>query len=208
MKTHNKETQATMTPEKAIQFLKEGNQRFVNNLKANRDLLQQVNETREGQWPFAAILSCSDSRTSSELVFDQGLGDIFSVRLAGNIATDYAIASLEFAVKYLGVKAILVVGHSSCGAVKGACDKLDDGMLHNIFDLINPAIDRETTIEGADNRNAKNADFVTKVTNLNVQVQIDRIKKESATITEFLEAGKIKIEGAVYEIATGEVAFL
>lgn len=207
MKAHNKETQDTMTPDMALQFLKEGNERFVKNLKSNRDLLQQVNETREGQWPFAAILSCSDSRTSSELVFDQGLGDIFSVRLAGNIATDYAIASLEFAVKYLGVKAILVVGHSGCGAVKGACDGLEDGMLHNIFDLITPAIKREQTVEGIENRTTRNVDFVNKVTHLNVDVQMERITTESKTIMDYIKNGKVKIAGAVYDIATGVVHF-
>ena len=118
MKAHNKETQATFTPERALQYLQEGNQRFVNNLSMNRNLLQQVNETRDGQWPFATILSCMDSRTSTELIFDQGLGDIFSIRIAGNIVNDDILGSLEYACKVVGSKLILVLGHTSCGAVK------------------------------------------------------------------------------------------
>ena len=119
MKAHNKETQAQMTPRKALNFLQEGNNRFLSNLKANRNLLEQVNETRDGQWPFATILSCIDSRTSAELIFDQGLGDIFSVRIAGNIVNTDILGSMEFACKVAGSKLIVVLGHSKCGAVKG-----------------------------------------------------------------------------------------
>ena len=122
MKAHTKETQASMTPDKALQFLKEGNKRFQNNLKANRNLLEQVNDTRDGQFPFATILSCIDSRVSAELVFDQGLGDIFSIRIAGNFVNEDILGSMEFGCKLAGTKLVVVLGHTSCGAIKGACD--------------------------------------------------------------------------------------
>ncbi|MFT5986021.1 MAG: carbonic anhydrase, partial [Planctomycetota bacterium] len=133
MKTHTKETQATMTPEKSLQFLKEGNERFQNNLKANRNLLQQVNETSDGQFPFAVILSCIDSRVPAELVFDQGIGDIFSVRVAGNIVNEDILGSIEYGCKVAGSKVVVVLGHTACGAVKGACD---DVKLGNITPLL------------------------------------------------------------------------
>lgn len=144
MRAHYWETRQSMTPQKALQFLKEGNNRFLNNLSINRNILQLVNETAEKQFPFTAVLSCSDSRVPVELIFDQGLGDIFSVRLAGNIATVYAIGSIEYACKYLGSKLIVVLGHTGCGAIKGACDDIVDGNIHNILDLIKPAVDAES----------------------------------------------------------------
>ena len=140
MKAHTSVTQSSITPAKAIEFLKEGNERFVNNLKANRDLLQQANETRDGQWPFAVILSCIDSRTSAELIFDQGLGDVFSIRIAGNVVNTDIIGSLEFACKVAGSKLIVVLGHTSCGAVKGACDHVEMGSLTELLAKIQPAV--------------------------------------------------------------------
>jgi carbonic anhydrase len=205
MYKHRKEYNQSLTPEQALLILKEGNQRFVQNLKRNTNLLEQVNETGENQFPFTAVLGCSDSRVTGELLFDQGLGDIFSVRLAGNIATDYAIASLEFAVKYLGAKLILVLGHTSCGAVKGTCDNLEDGMLHNIFKFIEPAVAAENT--ELDNRNSHNTNFVNKVTHLNVDVQMSRILKESNTIREMVANKKVGMAGAVYDVKTGLVEF-
>ncbi len=205
MKAHSKETQASLTPALALEILKEGNARFMKNLKTQRDLLEQVNDTRDGQWPFAAILGCSDSRVTGELLFDQGLGDLFSVRLAGNIASEYAIASLEFAVKYLGAKIILVLGHTSCGAVKGTCDNLEDGMLHNIFSLIKPAVEAEKT--EVDNRNSANNNFVKKVTHLNVAVQMKRVLTESKTIRDLIADKKVGMAGAVYDVKTGAVEF-
>ena len=138
MRTHNKESQSIITPAIALQILKEGNQRFVNNLKYNRNLLQQVNETRDGQWPFAVILSCIDSRTSAELIFDQGLGDIFSVRIAGNITNEDILGSMEFACKVAGSKLIVVLGHTKCGAVKGACDHVEMGNLTALLSKLQP----------------------------------------------------------------------
>lgn len=144
MKAHTKETQATMTPEKSLQYLKEGNLRFQNNLKANRNLLEQVNDTREGQFPFATILSCIDSRVSAELVFDQGLGDIFSARIAGNFVNEDILGSMEFACKLAGTKLIVVLGHTSCGAVKGACDNAELGNLTSMLGKIKPAVEAVT----------------------------------------------------------------
>ncbi len=206
MKAHSAESQSNITPSIALQYLKEGNQRFVNNLKLNRNLLEQVNDTREGQYPFAAILSCSDSRTSAELVFDQGLGDIFSVRLAGNIASQYAIGSLEFSCKYLGSKVIVVLGHTSCGAVKGACDHFEDGNITAILGEIQGALIRET--ETKENRTSSNTDFVNNIMTLNVKFQIAKIFEKSPTLKTMKEAGQIDIVGATYDISTGMVTFI
>ena len=140
MKVHTKETQTTMTPEKALQFLKEGNHRFSNDLKANRNLLQQVNETRDGQFPFAVILSCIDSRVSSELVFDQGLGDVFSIRIAGSVINEDVLGSMEFSCKVAGSKLVVVLGHTKCGAIKGACDGVELGNLSTLLNKIQPAV--------------------------------------------------------------------
>ena len=146
MKAHTKETQSSLTPRMALDILKEGNDRFVKNLKAQRDLLGQVNATRDGQWPFATILSCMDSRTSAELVFDQGLGDIFSIRIAGNIVNTDILGSMEFACKVAGSKLIVVLGHTKCGAVKGACDHVEMGNLTEVLAKLQPAVyaERET----------------------------------------------------------------
>lgn len=205
MHTHPFASRAALTPEEALQILKEGNDRFIQNLKINRNNLQQVNDTSEGQWPFAAVLSCSDSRTSAELIFDQGLGDIFSVRLAGNIASVYAIGSLEYACKYLGTKIILVLGHTSCGAVKAACDELEDGNIHNILGLIAPAVQAESTT--TEDRTSGNKAFVENVTHLNVHHQIQGILNSSAIIREMIADKKIGIAGGVYDIQSGKVNF-
>jgi carbonic anhydrase len=162
MKAHSLASQSTITPEKALEYLKEGNERFINNLKVNRNLLQQANDTREGQWPFAAILSCIDSRTSAELIFDQGLGDIFSIRIAGNVVNTDIIGSLEFACKVAGSKLIVVLGHSNCGAIKGACDHLEMGNLTELLSKIQPAVYQETLTTQPDKRNSANSCLRTK----------------------------------------------
>ncbi|RAJ12098.1 carbonic anhydrase family protein [Olleya aquimaris] len=207
MKAHTKETQATMTPQKALQFLEEGNQRFQDNLKANRNLLEQVNDTRDGQFPFATILSCIDSRVSAELVFDQGLGDIFSVRIAGNFVNEDILGSMEFACKLAGTKLIVVLGHTSCGAVKGACDHAEMGNLTALLSKITPAVNavKEPTDESL--RNSKNLDFVDEVSKKNVKLTIDRIHAESPILSEMEKNGEIKIVGAMYDISTGAVEF-
>lgn len=207
MKAHTKETQATLTPEKALQFLQEGNQRFQDNLKANRNLLEQVNDTSEGQFPFATILSCIDSRVSAELVFDQGLGDIFSIRIAGNFANEDILGSMEFACKLAGTKLIVVLGHTSCGAIKGACDHARLGNLTALINKIEPAVEAVAEPTDENLRNSKNLEFVDKVAEKNVSLTIGNIRKQSPVLAEMEEKGEIKIVGAMYDISNGKVDF-
>jgi len=207
MKAHTRETQATMTPQKSLQFLKEGNLRFQNNLKANRNLLEQVNDTSEGQFPFATILSCIDSRVSAELVFDQGLGDIFSVRIAGNFVNEDILGSMEFACKLAGTKLIVVLGHTSCGAVKGACDDAKMGNLTKLISKIKPAVEAVSEPKNASERNSSNLEFVDNVAKKNVYLTIDRIHQESPILSEMEKNGEIMIIGAMYDINTGAVDF-
>ena len=205
MRTHNKESQTSMTPEMAINILKEGNERFVSNLKFNRNLLQQVNETRDGQWPFAVVLSCIDSRTSAELVFDQGLGDIFSVRIAGNIVNEDISGSMEFACKVAGSKFIVVLGHTKCGAVKGACDHVELGNLTTLLAKLQPAVScvTQTTL----NRDSSNAVFVENVAKINVEEAVGEIQAKSPILKEMIDKGEIGICGAMYNVETGLVEF-
>nr|WP_299031316.1 carbonic anhydrase family protein [uncultured Tenacibaculum sp.] len=207
MKAHTKETQATMTPEKSLQYLKEGNLRFQNNLKANRNLLEQVNDTREGQFPFATILSCIDSRVSAELVFDQGLGDVFSARIAGNFVNEDILGSMEFACKLAGTKLIVVLGHTSCGAVKGACDNAELGNLTTMLGKIKPAVEAVTEPKDESLRNSSNIEFVNNVAEKNVQLTIDRILNESEVLADMHKNGEIMIVGAMYNIEDGAVTF-
>jgi carbonic anhydrase len=197
-----------MTPKKAIQFLKEGNERFQNNLKANRNLLQQVNETKDGQFPFATILSCIDSRVSAELVFDQGLGDIFSIRIAGNFVNEDILGSMEFACKLAGTKLIVVLGHTSCGAVKGACDHARLGNLTTLINKIEPAVEAVKEPKDESLRNSKNLDFVDAVAVKNVEIALENIKAQSPILKEMEEEGEIAIVGAMYDLSDGKVVFL
>ncbi|THV61409.1 carbonic anhydrase [Flagellimonas alvinocaridis] len=208
MKAHTKETQATMTPEKAIVFLKEGNERFQQNLKANRNLLEQVNDTKDGQFPFATILSCIDSRVSAELVFDQGLGDIFSVRIAGNFVNEDILGSMEFACKLAGTKLLVVLGHTSCGAVKGACDHARLGNLTKLINKIEPAVDAVTEPRDESLRNSKNLDFVDSVAVKNVELTLDNIRNQSPILKEMEQQGEIAIVGGMYDISDGKVTFM
>lgn len=207
MKAHTSETQLSITPSKALEFLKEGNARFVNNLKISRNLLQQANETRDGQWPFAVILSCIDSRTSAELIFDQGLGDIFSIRIAGNVVNTDIIGSLEFACKIAGSKLIVVLGHTSCGAIKGACDHVEMGNLTELLSKIQPAVYEETQTVDAGNRNSRNVSFVENVTNLNIKRSVRSIVNRSYILEQMIEKGEIAIIGAKHHLDTGMVDF-
>lgn len=207
MKAHTKETQAAITPDNAVQLLKEGNLRFQENLKADRNLLEQVSDTSKGQYPFATILSCIDSRVSSELIFDQGIGDIFSARVAGNFVNTDILGSMEFACKLAGTKVILVLGHTSCGAVKGACDDAKLGNLTSMLDNIKPAVNAVKTPIEANLRNSSNIDFVNDVATKNVSLTIDRILEESDVLAEMQRNGEIKIVGAMYDIHTGVVTF-
>ena len=185
MKAHTSETQATITPEKALEILKEGNQRFVNNLKANRDLLSQVNDTRAGQWPFAVILSCIDSRTSAELIFDQGLGDVFSVRIAGNFVNQDILGSMEFGCNVAGSKLVVVLGHTKCGALKGGLDAAAiEGMgmdnLNHLIGHFDPII--KNIIKDGEERSSKNEDLLERLNHHNVQHAIEDIRKQSSTL--------------------------
>ncbi|HHB79844.1 MAG TPA: carbonic anhydrase [Saprospiraceae bacterium] len=207
MKAHTKETQATMTPEKSLEFLKEGNIRFQQNLKAHRNLLEQVNDTSSGQFPFATILSCIDSRVSAELVFDQGLGDIFSIRIAGNFVNPDILGSMEFACKLAGTKLIVVLGHTSCGAVKGACDDAKLGNLTGMLAKIKPAVNAIPVPEDKKLRNSSNLEFVDNVAAKNVELTIENILKDSPVLAEMQDNHEIKIVGAMYDINTGKVTF-
>lgn len=205
MRTLNKELQSQITPKKALEILKEGNHRFVNNLKLHRDLLEQVNATSEGQWPFATILSCIDSRTSAELIFDQGLGDVFSIRIAGNVVNTDILGSMEFACKVAGSKLIVVLGHTKCGAVKGACDHVEMGNLTELLSKLQPAVyeEQQTKVE----RSSKNSEFVENVAQINVKRMVKSILQRSHILAEMIENGEIGIIGAMYNVETGDVEF-
>ena len=205
MIVHTKDSRDNVTPRVALEVLMEGNNRFVKNLKQNRNLLEQVNATRDEQWPFATILSCIDSRTSAELIFDQGLGDIFSVRIAGNIVNTDILGSMEFACKLAGSKLIVVLGHTKCGAVKGACDHVEMGNLTELLAKLQPAVYQErATIE---DRTSKNNSFVENVSTINVKRSVKNIIERSFILEQMVENGQIGVVGAMYNIETGKVEF-
>ncbi len=206
MRIHTKESQSKITPAIALQYLREGNFRFINNLKANRDLLAQVNETRDGQFPFATILSCIDSRTSAELIFDQGLGDIFSIRIAGNVINEDILGSMEFACKIASSKLIVVLGHSKCGAIRGACDNIQLGNLSTLLNKIQPSLYLERdTIE---NRTSANPDFVYNVSHIQVRRSVEAVIERSVILREMVVKKEIGIIGAYYDVDNGSVEFM
>ena len=205
MRTHTKETQTSLTPDLAVQYLKEGNARFMQNIKANRDLLEQANTTSAGQFPFAAILSCIDSRTSAELIFDQGLGDIFSIRIAGNILNDDILASMEYSCKLSGSKLIVVLGHTKCGAISGACDHVELGHVTGLLNKIKPAIELEK--ETIKERNSANKNFVKNVSKNNVLHVVHQVREQSSILCDMENAGQIKIVGGMYDLDNGQVTF-
>lgn len=205
MKTLTKEMQEAITPTIALYLLQEGNKRFVNNLKINRNLLQQANETSDGQHPFAIILSCIDSRTSVELIFDQGLGDVFSARIAGTIINEDILGSMEFACKVAGARIIVVLGHSKCGAIRGACDHVEMGNLTALLSKIQTAVSAEKTI--LENRTSSNEEFVEKVTTINIQRAVHAVMERSPILKELIEKGECGIIGGHHDISTGEVIF-
>lgn len=205
MKTQTKASQAELNPASALQLLKEGNQRFLNQKMASRDLTSQVADTATGQFPFACVLGCIDSRVPSELVFDQGIGDIFNVRIAGNFVNTDILGSMEFACKVAGSKVILVLGHSSCGAVKGACDGVELGNLTAMLSNFDPVLQ---AVQYDGERNASNTEFVNLVTEENVHATVAKIKTDSPVLNEMYTAGEIDIVGAIYDVASGEVKFL
>ena len=204
MKTHTKEFFENLTAYQAYEVLKEGNARFVNNLKINRNLLQQMNETANGQYPFAVALSCMDSRTSVELIFDQGLGEIFSIRIAGNVVNEDIVGSMEYACKVVGSKLIVVIGHTRCGAIKGACDEVEMGNLTGLLEKIKPAIEKTSspTEEG------HSAIHVEKVAYSNVLHSMEEILERSSIIRELYREGRIGIVGGMYSVENGRVHFI
>ena len=205
--TQTAQTQAGVSPEMAVQMLKEGNSRFTGKSPMNREFDQQVTMTSNGQYPFASVVSCIDSRIPTEIVFDQGIGDIFNARIAGNFINDDIIGSLEFACKLAGSKLIVIMGHTSCGAVKGACDDAKLGKLTAMLDKIKPAVNAVETGEN-EARNSSNIDFVNRVAVQNVHDNIKTLRKDSAVLEEMVQNGEIAIVGAMYDVKTGRVDFI
>ncbi len=193
-----------INPLQALEYLKEGNKRFLQGKTLSRDFLKQVKETSTAQFPYATILSCMDSRTPSEIIFDQGLGDIFNIRIAGNIADDDIIGSMEFGSKVVGSKLILVMGHSDCGAIKGAIDNVQLGKLSGLLEKIKPAI---SSVKADEERNSNNKTFVDMVTKENVLMALKLIRNRSAILKEMEDKGELKIIGGIYNTSTGEVEF-
>lgn len=200
MRKHSKEYLQNLTPYQGYELLLEGNKRFINNLKADHDHLELINQTREGQYPFAVILSCMDSRTSAELIFDQGLGDLFSIRVAGNIVNNDILASIEYAIKYVGTKVLMVLGHTECGAIKSAKDGVADGHITDLLKRIQPSITKSMLDD-------KDYLFGDKVAYANVENSLQEILTRSAIVKEMFEKGQIGIVGGVYNIENGQVDF-
>ena len=207
MKAHTKETQDLMTPSLALDALKDGNDRFLKGNQVTRNLNAQVDETSGGQYPFATVLHCIDSRVSAEHVFDQGIGDLFSIRIAGNFVNEDILGSMEFACKLAGTKVLVVLGHTACGAIKGACDHARLGNLTALINKLEPAVEAVDSPVEADLRNSSNIDFVNAVAAKNVLMTIDNIRSQSPILKEMEADGTIKIVGGMYDIATGNVNF-
>ena len=205
--TQTKETQSAITPAHALEMLKLGNERFISDHPINRNFSVQVNQTATGQYPFACILSCIDSRIPTEIIFDQGIGDIFNARIAGNFVNEDILGSMEFACKLAHSKLVVVMGHTSCGGVKGACDRAKLGNLTQMVEKIYPAVEATKTEAGED-RSSKNIDFVNRVAGKNVELTIEKIKKDSPVLAEMYEQGEIDIVGAMYDVASGKVTFM
>jgi carbonic anhydrase len=205
MRTLTRELRDLLTPTEALDVLRKGNERFVNNLRANRNLLQQVNETSDGQHPLAIVLSCIDSRTSAELVFDQGLGDIFSCRVAGNVLNDDILGSMEFACKVAGARAIVVLGHTKCGAIRGACDGVRLGNLTSLLEKIDDAIALET--ETLIDRRSSNAEFVERVAEQNVLLVKRQVMERSPLLAAMIRDSQLALVGGMYDVDSGEVEF-
>jgi carbonic anhydrase len=206
METLTKEIQSTISPEDALNRLKEGNERFVANRKATRDLLQQVAETSEGQYPFAIVLGCVDSRVPPEVIFDQGIGDIFSARIAGNFVNEDILGSMEFATKVAGARLILVLGHTQCGAIMGAVDDAQLGNLTGMLAKLMPAV--EASLSTDKSKSSNDAGFVQTVTQKNVELTLEAIKANSPVLKEMLDTGEIQLVGGLYDVKTGKVSFM
>lgn len=204
-RTINKDEQSLITPDTALARLKEGNARFITNTSLLRDYPAQVKSSSAGQYPFAAVVSCLDSRSAPEIVFDQGIGDLFVARVAGNYATVDIIGSLEFATKVSGAKLIVVLGHTECGAIKGSCDNVQLGNLTTVLASIHPAVEDVQNVDGE--RTSKNKAFVKAVTIANIRRTVAKLRHDSPILAELEHSGQLKIVGALQDIATGEVAF-
>ena len=200
-----KATQAALSPDEVLSRLKDGNERFVSGQMLNRDLNEQVEQTAGGQFPYAIVLGCVDSRVPPELVFDQGIGDIFSARIAGNFVNTDILGSMEFATAAAGAKLIVVLGHTECGAVKGACDNVELGNLTQTLSNISPAVYAVTDVDGP--RSSKNPEFVDAVAHENVDQTVQNILDRSGVIRDLVEKGDVKVVGAMHDVATGKVTF-
>lgn len=201
------ETQQLINPQMALEMLQNGNNRFVKNKPLPREFNNQITQTANGQFPFAIVLSCVDSRIPTEIVFDQGIGDIFNARVAGNIVSEDILGSMEFACKFAGAKLVVVMGHTSCGAVKGACDGVQAGNLTQLLEKITPAVEGVKTAPH-EKRSSENSDFVDRVAVKNVELTVEDIREQSPILSEMLKAGEIDIVKAMYDVATGQVEFL
>ncbi len=206
-KVQTPETQSMISPKMALELLKEGNKRFLEKRQLERDYEEQVAQTSKGQYPFAVVLSCIDSRVPAEIIFDQGIGDIFSACVAGNFVNEDILGSMEFACKLAGVKLVVVMGHTACGAVKGACDGAQLGNLTQMLEKIKPAVQATPTEEGED-RSSKNSAFVDRVAEKNVALTIKNIHAQSPVLHKMYEEGLIDIVGAMYDVSSGKVTFL
>ena len=200
MRKHSKEFLQNLTPYQGYELLVEGNKRFINNLSADHDHLEMINETREGQYPFAVILSCMDSRTSTELIFDQGLGDLFSIRVAGNIVNNDILASIEYAIKYVGSKVLMVLGHTECGAIKSAKQGVTDGHITGLLKRIQPSISKSLLYDDS-------YLFSDKVAYANVENSLEEILNQSEIVKDMFKKGEIGLVGGVYNIDNGKVDF-
>lgn len=207
MVAQTKDTQAQLTPQTALQALIDGNKRFLNQNPAERSVIEQVKATATGQYPFACVLSCIDSRVPVEIIFDQGIGDLFSARIAGNFVNDDILGSMEFACKLAGSKVIMILGHTSCGGVKGACDNAELGLLTQMLAKIKPAVDATKTEPGTD-RSSKNKDFVNAVAAENVRLNVKAITQRSLVLKELVEFGDLIVVGAMYDVASGVVSMV
>lgn len=203
--TQTRTSQAEMTPARALEMLKDGNKRFVENVSLNRNLRRQMQETADGQYPFATILGCQDSRTSNEQIFDLNKGDAFSIRIAGNVVNEDVLGGMEFGTKVAGSKLIVVLGHTKCGAVKGACDNVKLGNLTRLLDKIQPAVN--AVPENVQPRNSKNERFVEMVAEANVREAMKQVRGQSPIVREMLDKGEIAMVGGIYDISTGKVNF-
>jgi len=199
-----RDAQANITPAKAVTMLEEGNARFVSGNATDYDYIAQIKQTAKGQFPFATVLSCLDSRIPPEIIFDRGIGDLFVARVAGNFTNDDILGSFEFAARLAGSKLIVVMGHTECGAVKGACDAAQLGLLSTTLASINPAV---TAVEGHDPRTSKNTAFVQAVTEMNVRLTMKTLRDRSVVLRQMIDSGEIDLVGAMYDISTGKVTF-